>query len=79
MADERGPDQHHRSEDISPIAFGRLVALVEVLTVEVAALRTQVGLLQGQMSGGKGMMAGIMLVAGGTGAGVAHLFEKIFK
>ncbi len=65
--------------EINPVEFGKLVGAVQILTIEVAALRLEVKLLQTQLTGGKGILAGLTIAAGGIGAGASHLMEKIFK
>ncbi len=79
MNERRDSNQHFRISDVSPMEFGRFVGIVEVLAVEVASLRLQVKSLQDQMTGGKGVVFGVMLASGGIGAGAAHLLDKFFK
>lgn len=79
MSDRRDDDQHYRMADVSPMEFGKFVGVVEILVVEVANLRLQVKTLEGQISGGRGIIYGIMLASGGIGAGAAHLLDKLWK
>ena len=65
--------------EINPVDFGKLVGAVEVLTIEVTALRKDVKCLQSQLTTGRGMIAGMLLAAGGIGAGATHLLERVFK
>lgn len=64
---------------INPQEFGELVGAVKALAEEVTALRKDVKCLQSQLSHGRGMVAGMMIAAGGVGAGASHLFERMFK
>lgn len=64
---------------INPIQFGKLIQSVATLTIEVQTLRHEMTELSNQMSGGKGVVAGMLLAAGGVGAGAAHLVDKLFK
>lgn len=79
MPDQRGVDQHHRSQEIDPVEFGKLLSSVQSLVIEVTSLREQVASLQSQMSGGRGLITGLMLAAGGVGAGASHFLEKLFR
>ena len=65
--------------DIDPVQFGQLVSSVQTLTTEVGALRVQVAELKSQLTGGKGIIAGLLLAAGGIGAGASHALDKLFK
>jgi len=66
-------------QDISPVEFGRLLNAVETLTAEVESLRKDVSTMKEQMTGARGVAVGLMLAAGGVGAGATHLMEKFFK
>lgn len=61
--------------EINPIQFGRLLQSVETLTVEITALREDME----TMKRGKYMLYGIMLAAGGIGAGITKVVESIIK
>lgn len=65
--------------DFDPVEFGKLIQSVETLTSQVATLATKVEEMSNQMTGGKGLIAGMMLAAGGIGAGASELFSRIFK
>jgi len=65
--------------DISPVEFGKLINAVETLTFEVESLRSEVKTMKEQMTGARGVAVGLMLAAGGVGAGASHLFERMFK
>lgn len=63
--------------DIDPVEFGRLANAVETLTKQVAELDNKVDTLNGQITGGKGVVMGLLITAGGLGAGATKLIEKI--
>jgi hypothetical protein len=63
--------------DIDPIEFGRLLNAVETLTKQVADLDQKVETLNGQITGGKGVIMGLLITAGGLGAGATKLLEKL--
>jgi hypothetical protein len=42
-------------------------------------LRQDVKQMKEQMTGAKGVAIGLMLAAGGVGAGATHLVERLFK
>lgn len=65
--------------DIDPVEFGKLLNAVETLTVELESLRNDVKQMREQMTGARGVAIGLMLAAGGVGAGATHVLEKIFK
>lgn len=65
--------------EIDPIEFGKLVQSVETLTNQVSTLTVQVSTLQSTLSGGKGIVTGLMIAAGGLGAGTAKLLDHVFK
>jgi hypothetical protein len=51
--------------EINPIEFGKLLNAVETLTRQVAELDNKVESLNAQITGGKGMVMGLLLTAGG--------------
>jgi hypothetical protein len=63
--------------EIDPIQFGRLLNSVETLTEQVAELDKKVDTLNGQITGGKGVIMGLLITAGGVGAGLTKAIEKI--
>jgi hypothetical protein len=63
--------------DIDPVQFGRLLNAVETLTTQVAELDQKVETLNGQITGGKGVIMGLLITAGGLGAGATKLLEKL--
>jgi hypothetical protein len=65
--------------EIDPIQFGKLLNAVETLETNVATLTTQVQQLNSQITGGKGVAMGLMITAGGLGAGLTKLLEAISK
>lgn len=65
--------------EIDPVEFGRLLQSVETLTAKVDALTYKVAALESRITAGKGMFAGILIAAGGIGAGAKHLLESLSK
>ena len=65
--------------DIDPQEFGRLVGAVESLVKQVEHMSKEIAEIRNAMSTGRGIVAGLVLAAGGIGAGATHLIEKIFK
>ena len=63
--------------DIDPVQFGRLLNAVETLTTQVAELDQKVETLNTQITGGKGVVMGLLITAGGIGAGATKLLEKL--
>jgi hypothetical protein len=65
--------------EIDPVQFGKLLNAVETLETNVATLTNQVQQLNSQITGGKGIAMGLMITAGGLGAGITKLLEAISK
>lgn len=65
--------------EINPVEFGKLINAVETLAGEVVSLRAEVKTMKEQMTGARGIAVGLMLAAGGVGAGATHLAERLFK
>lgn len=65
--------------DIDPVQFGKLINAVETLEENVATLSAQVQALNSQITSGKGVALGLMITAGGLGAGITKIFEAISK
>jgi hypothetical protein len=65
--------------DIDPIQFGKLLNAVETLEGNVATLTAQVQALNNQITSGKGVALGLMVTAGGLGAGLTKIIEAISK
>ena len=65
--------------DIDPVQFGKLVNAVETLTGQVAGLTKEVDDLKQTLTGGKGVAVGLMIAAGGLGAGVSKFIDHIIK
>jgi hypothetical protein len=65
--------------NISLVEFGKLINAVETLTVEVESLRKEVSTMKENMTGYRGVAVGIMLAAGGVGAGAFHIIEKLMR
>ena len=62
---------------VDPVAFGGLVEAVKTLTLEVKDLRADVKTMREQLTGGRGVITGLIVAAGGIGAGVHHLIDKV--
>lgn len=60
------------------IDMGRLMQAVDTLTDEVSKLRNDVSEIKDQMSRGKGLVTGLLLAAGGVGAGISAALHKWF-
>jgi hypothetical protein len=65
--------------EIDPVQFGKLLNAVETLETNVESLTEQVQQLNNQITGGKGVAMGLMITAGGLGAGITKLLEAISK
>lgn len=65
--------------EIDPVQFGKLLNAVETLESNVESLTAQVQQLNTQITGGKGIAMGLMITAGGLGAGLTKLLEAISK
>ena len=65
--------------EIDPILYGKLVQSVETLTKTVEAIEDKVDALTAQMQGGRGIVVGLMLAAGGLGAGASKALEHLLK
>lgn len=65
--------------EIDPVQFGKLLNAVETLETNVATLTNQVQQLNSQITGGKGVVFGLLITAGGLGAGITKLLEAISK
>lgn len=66
-------------DDVDPVEFGKLLQSVSTLTEKVDKLTTKVDALESTLTGGKGMIAGLMIAAGGIGASAKHVMESLFK
>lgn len=64
--------------DDQPYQVGRLTQAVETLTTEVTALRKEVTSIKADMNRGKGFAIGMLVAAGGVGAGMATALMKLF-
>lgn len=65
--------------EVNPVEFGKLLQAVETLTANVRELKSDVDGLKSQLTGGKGLIAGLMVAAGGIGASAKHVLESILK
>lgn len=64
--------------DQKDFALGQLTASVEGLVSKVDALEKKVDTLTEQANKGKGFAFGMLLAAGGVGAGIATTIGKLF-
>lgn len=65
--------------EIDPVQFGRLLNAVETLTAQVADLDGKVDTLNEQITGGKGVVMGLLVAAGSAGAALTKVVEKVFS
>lgn len=65
--------------EIDPVQFGKLMSTVETLEENVKELSKEVKSLNSQITGGKGVVAGMLLAAGGVGAAATKLIENWLK
>ena len=65
--------------EIDPVQFGRLLNAVETLTAQVADLDGKVDTLNEQITGGKGVIMGLLVAAGSAGAALTKVIEKVFS
>lgn len=65
--------------EIDPVQFGRLLNAVETLTAQVVDLDEKVDILNEQITGGKGVVMGLLVAAGSAGAALTKVIEKVFQ
>jgi len=65
--------------EIDPVQFGKLINAVETLEENVKELSAQVQSLNAQITGGKGVVMGLLIAAGGVGAAITKLVENWLK
>lgn len=58
--------------------LGRLTQAVDNLSNKIESLETDMKDLKAQMNKGKGMIFGMLLMAGGIGAGITAGFSRLF-
>lgn len=63
---------------VNLVEFGRLVQSVETLTEEVQKLKVEVQEMRESVAGGKGLVAGMLLAAGGLGAIASEVLQRTF-
>jgi len=61
---------------LNDIETGKLIASIDTLTDEVKELRHEVDMLKEQMTKGKGIVIGFVLLATGMGASVSSIVNK---
>jgi hypothetical protein len=66
-------------QEINPVEFGKLINAVETLTGQMSDLTREVDDLRQTLTGGKGVAVGLMVAAGGLGAGLTKFVDHIFK
>lgn len=64
---------------IDPVEFGKLTNAVETLEKNVEKLTQAVDQMNDEMTKGKGIVFGMLMMAGGLGAGLTKLFESFNK
>lgn len=64
--------------DSNDIELGKLIQSVDTLTAEVTTLRQVVAHLEAKANTGKGMFYGALFAAGGAGAGMSKMLDKLF-
>lgn len=69
-------DELRRADDRQ---IGMLIQSVATLTAEVQQLRTEVADLKERAATGKGMFYGALFAAGGLGAGIGQLADRLFN
>ena len=65
--------------EIDQIEFGKLVQQVSSLVERMDIVTTRVECISQQMTKGKGIFAGMLIAAGGLGAGATHALDRLFK
>ena len=65
--------------EIDPVQFGKLINAVETLETNVTKLTHEVNELNQKISGGKGLMLGLVLTASGLGVGATKIVEALSK
>lgn len=65
--------------DIDPVEFGKLCQAVETMSAQIKILTDDVTDLKNTLSGGKGLLIGLVTAAGGVGAGMSKALEQLFK
>jgi len=66
------------SGDIDPVQFGQLLGAVTALKEDVESLTSSVDGLKSQFTGGKGIVIGLTIAAGGIGAAAHKIMEGLF-
>lgn len=65
-------------ETIDLIEYGKLLAAVSSLTESCEALTIKVDSINERLNTGKGVIFGMMIAAGGLGAGVTEAVQRLF-
>ena len=65
------------SNEINPVEYGMLVQSVDQLVKAVASLQVTVDDLRTKVTGGRGVFIGMLIAAGGLGAGTTKLIERV--
>ena len=65
--------------EIDPIMFGKMINSIETMTKQIEILTAEVDNLKSTMTGGRGIAIGLMIAAGGLGAGVTKILEHMVK
>ena len=64
---------------MNPVQFGKMLAQLEELTDKVDKMAEHVDELREKVSGGRGMLIGAILAAGGLGATAHAMMGKVFE
>lgn len=77
------------NDDIDPVEFGKLIQAVNNLTIQVinatirfekaeVLLAARLQIIETKFSTGRGIAVGVVLAAGGLGAGLSELLQSWF-
>lgn len=65
--------------EIDPVEFGKLVESLNHIKEDLDTLRDEVKEMNEKISKGKGVLLGVLVTAGGLGAGASELLSKIIN
>lgn len=64
---------------VDPVEFGKLLQSVETLTQVCASLEKEMKAVREQLAGGRGVMFGLLIAAGASGAAVTEAIKHFIK